>query len=297
MNSEEILKEIYKPLRVTILGKVKIFDTTNGKYVIKDKGKANIRDVYNYLSSRNFNYFPKIIDDTRSEVNIFEYVEDTKMPNDQKAMDLISLVASLHEKTSYFKEVSMDTYQEIYDNIKSNIVYLKDYYNDLFDRYVLEEFMSPSKYLLTRNYTTIKDALDFCERELDLWFNMAKDSNRQRVALLHNNLELSHYIRGNEDYIISWDDSKIDTPVWDIVKFYKKEYYDLEFKSILSKYLDEYKLNKDELKLLFILMVLPDKIVLDKNEYDNTNIVRNFLDYLYKTEELVRPYYTEEKEK
>ena len=61
--------------------------------------------------------------------------------------------------------------------------------------------------------------------------------------------------------------------------------------------MEEYKLNKDELKLLFILMVLPDKIVLDKNEYDNTNIVRNFLDYLYKTEELVRPYYTEEKEK
>ena len=79
------------------------------------------------------------------------------------------------------------------------------------------------------------------------------------------------------------------------MKFYKKEYYDLEFSSILKEYLDDYKLNKDELKLLFILLVLPDKIEFGNNEYHNTNIVRNFLDYLFKTEELIRPYYAEEK--
>ncbi len=295
MNSEELLKEIYKPLRVTIQGKVKIFDTTEGKFVVKEKGKANIRDVYSYLNSRNFSYFPKIVDDTRSGVNIYEYVEDSPTPKNQKAHDMIRLVALLHNKTSYFKEVSLDTYQEIYENIKSNTTFLREYYNSLFDEFLLEEFMSPSKYLFTRNYTTISDALSFCDKELDEWFDLVKEESKQRVALLHNKLELSHYIKGDNDYLVSWDDSTIDTPVWDIVKFYKKEYYDLEFSSILKEYLDDYKLNKDELKLLFILLVLPDKIEFGNNEYHNTNIVRNFLDYLFKTEELIRPYYAEEK--
>ena len=124
MNSVDVLKEIYKPLKVTIQGKVKVFDTMQGKYVIKEKGNADIRKIFNYLTSRNFNYFPKIIDDTRSEVNVFEYVEEVETPKDQKAQDLINIVALLHSKTSYYKEVSEDKYKEIYEMIKSNVDYL-----------------------------------------------------------------------------------------------------------------------------------------------------------------------------
>ena len=139
MNSVDVLKEIYKPLKVTIQGKVKVFDTMQGKYVNKEKGNADIRKIFNYLTSRNFNYFPKIIDDTRSEVNVFEYVEEVETPKDQKAQDLINIVALLHSKTSYYKEVSEDKYKEIYEMIKSNVDYLDQHYNDLFDNFITLE--------------------------------------------------------------------------------------------------------------------------------------------------------------
>ena len=48
-------------------------------------------------------------------------VEDILMPSEQKAQDLMEVIASLHQKTTFFKNVSQDTYQEIYENIDSNI--------------------------------------------------------------------------------------------------------------------------------------------------------------------------------
>ena len=52
-------------------------------------------------------------------------------------------------------------------------------------------------------------------------------------------------------------------------------------------------LSDDEKKLLFILLSLPDEIIFDKNEFKSCINIRNNLDYIYKTEELIRPYYLE----
>ena len=44
--------------------------------------------------------------------------------------------------------------------------------------------------------------------------------------------------------------------------------------------------------LLFIMLVMPDEINLTDNELNNVTITRKYLDYIYKTENLVRPYYS-----
>ena len=44
-----------------------------------------------------------------------EYVEDVNISLEQKALDLIKVVALLHSKTTYFKEVTKDKYKEIYE--------------------------------------------------------------------------------------------------------------------------------------------------------------------------------------
>ena len=89
--SLEILKAIYKPYRYTIKGKTTILETTSGDFIIKPKNK-DINELYNYLTNRGFMNFPKIIDASRDEVNVFEYVEDTKLPKEQKCEDLIELI-------------------------------------------------------------------------------------------------------------------------------------------------------------------------------------------------------------
>ena len=145
----EILKSIYKPYKYTIKGKATILETMTGEYIIKEKDK-DLKDLYNYLESRGFIFFPSLIDASRSDVNVFEYVTDSKRPEPQKLDDLMDTIASLHNKTSYFKEVSEDHFKKIYEDVKSNLLYQDNYYNTLFDIHINDIYMSPSVYLFMR---------------------------------------------------------------------------------------------------------------------------------------------------
>ncbi len=288
--SFEILKDIYKPYRYTIKGKVMILETTSGNFVVKTKEK-DLKDVYRYLQSRNFYEFPEIIDDSRDGVHVFPYIAEIQSPKEQKAQDLIQSIVSLHQKTTYYKTVSQDTYQEIYEAIESNIIYLKQYYEGLFDLYFAEIYMSPSHYFLMRNLSKILSSLEFSKKELDEWFSLVKDEKKQRVCFIHNNLSLDHYLKSDKDYFISWDHSKIDSPVLDLVTFYQREYFDLDFDGLFQIYQSKFPWNEHEKKLFFILISLPQKISFTKSEFENCHELRKCLDYLYKTEELIRPYY------
>jgi len=293
--SIEVLKRIYKPYRYTIKGKTTLLETTSGDFIVKEKNN-DIKSIYSYLKSRNFDYFPKLIDDARKDVNVFEKLEEAKMPKEQKMDDLVDLVSLLHNKTSYYKEVSEDAYKEIYEDIKNNIDYAREFYNKIYNSYIFEIYMAPSHYNLIRNISKIFSALDFCESELNIWYDDIKKENKQRVALIHNNLELNHFIRNDKSYLVSWDYAKIDTPVLDLVKLYQNEYFNFNFDTVIKKYFSKYPLNESEQKLFFIVISLPPAIALEDNEYNNCKKVRELLDYMFKTENLVRPYYSKEEE-
>lgn len=294
--SLEVLKAIYKPYRYTIKGKVTILETTSGDFIIKEK-KKNLNELYTYLSSRNFYNFPNLIDASRKDVNVFEYIEEIPTPIEQKAEDIIELIASLHNKTAYFKEVSEDTFKKIYEDIKNNIKYMQTHFTTLYETYFTEIYMRPSHYLYMRNFTKIKAVLSFCEKKLDEWYEMISHETKIRVATLHNNLELSHYLKSKDEFLISWDEYKIDTPILDIVNFYKKEYEKINFEVILKKYLLLFPLLEHEKKLMIILLAMPSIPKYQSSEFNNTKEMRRLFDYIYKTEELTRPYYTKEEEK
>ncbi|MEG0794705.1 MAG: hypothetical protein RSF02_02740 [Bacilli bacterium] len=291
--SLEVLKSIYKPYKYTIKGKATVLETTSGDFVIKEKNK-DINELYNYLISRNFNNFPKIIDSSRKDVNVYEYLTSTKMPDEQKCDDLIDLISNLHNRTCYFKEVSEDKYKSIYEDILQNISYLKNYYNVKYEMYFSEIYMSPSHYLLMRNFSKIESALEFCEKELDSWYSLVKEETKIRVSVVHNNLELDHFIKSDQDYLISWDDYLIETPVLDIVKLYKKEYERLNFEEALQRYFNNFPLLEHEKKLLFILIALPPTLENAKTEFDLCKEIRKKFDYVFKTEKVLRPYYSED---
>ena len=64
------MKELYdtlkeydlKPKSYQKLGKAILVGTNNGhKYVVKEKVRDNNTNIYKYLESRSFNYYPKIL--------------------------------------------------------------------------------------------------------------------------------------------------------------------------------------------------------------------------------------------
>ena len=288
----EILKSIYKPYRYTIKGKSTILETTCGDFIIKPKNK-DINELYTYLTNRGFINYPKIIDSSRDEVNVFEYVEDVKLPKEQKCDDLIEIIASLHNKTSYFKEVSEDRFKSIYEDVLSNINYLSNYYNTLYEIGFNEVYASPSNYIFMRNYYKLNSALEYAKSELENWYSLVTSETKIRVCLIHNNLELNHLLN---DKLISWDNYMIDTPVIDIVKLYKKEWKNINFSEILERYMYKFPLLEYEKKLLFILISMPPEIKKSDNEFEKCKVVSEVMDYVFKTEELIRPYNAEHEE-
>lgn len=279
------------PTRYQVKGKVTFVDTDRGSYAMKEM-EHDQEEIWNYLRSRNFLYYPEII---RYEDNILvtKKEQDIAMPREQKAADLTDLMALLHHKTTHYKEVDISDYKELYEDISNNIFYLQTYYDDMMSVIESHVVMSPSEYLLARNITLVYSALAFAKDALEKWYDMIKDKRKQRMVVLHNHLDLSHFIRNQNAYLTSWDKAKFGIPIFDFYKFYKKHGLEFEFDELLKRYERAYPLLEEERLLLFILIALPDKIEWDDSEYVMCQKVSNMIDMMYKTEQFISPYNTE----
>ena len=271
--------------KITLKNNVKIVDN---KYVIKKKSKS-LNGAFNYLLSRSFDYFPQIIREDDSNI-YYEYIEDVNEPNEQKIIDLLLLLSILHNKTTIYKEVDLDYYKSIYEDVSGKIDSTYKYYNDLMNNIDEEVYMSPSNYLIARNISIIYGALNYAKEHIDLWYKMVENERKVRLVTIHNNLCLEHYLKGNKPYFISWDRSKIDIPIYDLIHIYKKHYLEYDFKSIFKVYLDKYHLNKEEMILFLTLIAIPDKIRDNVSQYKNVLEVRRIIDYMYKTREILKEY-------
>ena len=147
-----------------------------------------------------------------------------------------------------------------------------------------ENYMSPSHYFLARNITNIFNALDYCEYELKKWYEQVKDLKKIRKVIIHNNLDLSHYMNNK---LISWGKSKFDLPIFDLEQLYRRTYNDFVWDELLSSYLSQNMLQEEEIKLLYIIISIPDEINFSNSEYQNTIIVSNLISYISKTSQLI----------
>lgn len=278
-----------QPAKITLAGKIKILSSDDKKYVIKEKNK-DLKSLYNYLNTRQFHNYPEIIDEDDDNY-IFDYINSVNIPINQKASDMANLLALLHNKTAYFKPITADYVKKIYEGIESNIIDIENYYNQQFDVIASDVVMSPSSYLLIRNSSKLLANFTFIKKELDEWLKMMSEKTKERVVYCHNNLSVEHFLSSADDYFISWDKYTVDTPVLDLMNLYSNDYNKYEFSNFFEVYNQRFPLSDEEKKLFFIMISLPKKIEFTNFEYDNTTKINNLMTYIYKTENLIRPYY------
>ena len=286
--NEIIKKHNIKPKKYKKIKTVTLIETENKKYIIKQNTK-DIKNIYEYLQTRNFNYIPKILNKDE-DYEITEYIQNYDIPKEQKIIDMIYLVSLLHNKTTHYKETTEDDFKELYEDINNNIQYLFGYYNDLITLIETKVYMSPCEYLIARNFTKILESLYYSKQELDSWYKIVKEKTKQRLVVLHNNLELDHFIENENKYLISWNKAKIGIPSFDLYKLYKKHGLEVDFEEIYKIYIKNSPLQKEEQKLFFILISLPQTLKLDKTEYQNTIEAGKMIDLIYKTQEFISPY-------
>lgn len=276
--------------RLTIKNKTKILDTNRGTLVLKKKdNNINLTNTFNYLESRSFDNYPKRVFENNN-YDVYEYINGYNEPDEQKILDLINLLTILHYKTTFYKEVDIDYFKEIYESTINKIDYIYNYYTDIISLIETSIYMSPVEYLIARNISKIYESLNYSKENINKWYELVKNKRRIRVVNIHNNLSLEHYIKGNKPYLISWEKSKIDNPIYDLYNLYLNHYLDFDFSELFLNYESKYPLLKEERILLFSLMTIPWKFEFDDNEYNLCKNARKLFDYLYKTEKLVTEY-------
>ena len=279
--------------RVEKINNVYLINTKNKRYIVKEL-QHDLNQKFEYLSSRNFNYFPNHF--TLDKYDIYKYIEDKNISNEERLNEIINLISLLHAKTTRYKKINIDDYKIIYENITEKLNKVEEYYISLNNQIDNEIYMSPSLYLLALNISKIYNAIAFSKYELDNWYEIVKNNEKERLAFIHNNLSLEHLLYNENPYLISWNKSRIDIPIYDLINLYKKYYNEIDFKVLLTTYQKRYPLNTEELKLFFIMISIPNKINFTNDEYENVIKVKETIEYLNESDKLIKPYYTQKKD-
>ena len=189
-----------------------------------------------------------------------------------------------------YKEIDLDNYKYIYEELNNKIEDNFNYYNTKMDNIESTIYMSPSDYLISRNISFIYSAINFAKRNIDYWYKLIENKRKVRVVVNHNNLSLEHYLKEDKPYLISWEKAKIDMPIYDLINMYNNHYLEFDFTELLDIYLSKYPLSKEELILFLTIISIPKKIKNNNSEYKNVLNIRRELDYIYKTSEIVKKY-------
>lgn len=262
----KIKKELNLDIKkISIYKNIKFIDTDKGKYIIK---KSFNNKIYQILEKNNFDNYVRNIKNI-NDYNIYPYIEDLNIDINEKALDLIYLISKLHKNTIYYKNINTNEIKEIYENKKNQVKDLNNYYDYL--RFIIEEknnYNTTDIYFL-KNISIIYLSLDLVDKYIEEWFTLMKDKTSIRMALTHNNLNLSHIIENDKPLLISWDHYKYDIPIYDFINFYKNDFKDLDFINLFNIYKNNISLTKEEILLTYIELLMPKKIILEENDLKN----------------------------
>ena len=284
------LKEIannynFKIKSLKVIGNVTIIESDKGNFVYKEK---NNYDIYDYLTTRGFSFFPKVINDKNSKYELTEYINEKNISKEQRLNDLIHIIGYLHHKTSFNKEIDIDELKTMYENMQDEANYLMNYYHDLNNYIDNNVFMSPSEYLLVSNIDLFYYLLRFVKVESTNWYNEINNNKGIRYSMIHGNLKLSHVLEGNNIYLISWNNAHIDNPNKDLISLYKDNYELINLDDLLREYEKENKLTRYEKLFLLLNLSIPKRIEFTKNTYLDCFNISKYIVYLKKIASIIQ---------
>ena len=287
-------KYSYKPKKILLEKRVNIIETQDGKLIIKKKNNNNVKDIFKYLRTKGFyNYLDSLNSDSDDKYLAFPYIDSINNDLSDKAKDLITLTALLHSKTYYYKSISLDEVKKIYEEKTDFLNELDKYYDELRAKMEEKQLLPPSNYYLLKNISWIFHSISSSKYFLDKWYDLIKNKKSIRIVLIHGNLELDHLLESNDKFIISWDNARNDSLVYDLINLYRKNFSDADFINLFRLYEKIFPLEQYERYFLFSLMFEPTKIVLDNIDILNMRKFYYLIEYLKTSSDIVSNYHSE----
>ena len=248
------------------------------KTYVRKESKNDIISKYNYLESKDFHNYIKTIIINGYEIR--DYIKEVDITKEDKISELINIISILHFKTTHYKNYSLNEIKDFYEHTTDEINSIKDYYNNIIEEYDINYFLKPSINFLINNISLIFVSLDNCKYFLDKWYEIVKEKLRKRVVMNHNNLKLSNLIVGDYSYLINFDHSIIDYPIYDIVSIFKNNYKYIDMIDTYKTYCDKCSLFKEEIYLLFVELLKIEKVTFNSLDIINTRKLSELISYL-----------------
>lgn len=267
--------------KIRYIKSIKVIENETKDIVLK-KEPETINDIYNILNNRKFEYYLNPIE-RKKEYEIYPFINEIEMPISDKSIDLIYIMTNLHNKTTSYEEISTDEIKKIYEETIDIINNKYSYYLKLQDEYEEHIIMTPAELLLMKNISKIYYMLNIAKENIEQFYKNIENVHHIRKVQSHGNLSLDHLLESENKYLISWGKSKKDFPIMDLVTFYKKEYKEIDIKSLFDEYNKKYQLNPVEKYLFFSLINIPEYLNKKNDYYLDTIEVRNLVDYIDKT--------------
>lgn len=295
MNNLQATLEQYhlRPYQYQYINHACIIDTDHGKFVIKKKKREDKDQLYDYLLSRDFSFFLYPENDLKDPYEVYAYFDEVKIPQEEKAKDLMYVLSQLHNRTTSYRNLDLDRIKEIYEDKKKQVQYLKLYYHDLEETMMMHVYNSPAEYLLLRNMDKISNTLEYSDVLLEEWYHTITAIKKERITFTHNHLSLDHFLDSKEAKLINFDYAKYNSPIYDFVTFYKNHYKELDMESLYHVYQQKFPFHKEEELLFFIELIIPWKITFTNQTYHNCILVYNLNRYL----DVTRSFILKEQEK
>ena len=277
MNKHLIDKNNLKANKITYRGNSIVLNTPLGLFILNNKD--NIK-TYDYLISRGFNYILPIVDYDNSSI-LFKYENPINYNINEKALDYVKLLSLLHNKTSYFINIKKEENKKIFDKLKKYIEEIKNYYDNITSKIENNIYYSPNEYLFIRNVSAVYNNIFLLYDRLEKWYEKYKNNTKKRVCTLYNNYDLNDLIKTKDNiYLYDFKKSYIDSPIYDLNKFYNIYFDHFDFNNLYKVYNKTLELNEYEKDLLMILNLIPPKIIIDNN-IDNIYEIKKKINRIY----------------
>ncbi len=264
--------------QISYINKSKIIIKSGKKYFVK-KRKIDISAIYQELENRGFNNYlaPLEINDNEE---IYPYINEIFCRKEDRAIDIMLLLSQLHNKTMHFEKTNSDDLKGIYEDVIKRLDTAYYYYLSMQDTIEEHVYMSPAELLLMENISKVYYMINVSRQNIEKFYQLAEKKETIRKVQLHGNISLKHIVESKNKYLISWNASHVDFPVYDLLNFFKSDYRNIDFLPLLKKYNSNFPYTEEEENLFLALINIPPVIAINNSSYNNTIIVKNFVDYL-----------------
>ncbi|MFX3624039.1 MAG: spore coat protein YsxE [Ectobacillus sp.] len=268
---------------------VKVY-TSQGAYALK-KIRAKKLERSNFvhhlqlLSEKGFTNFAPVYH-TRDGQYIFGNGEEyyylmpwfeglsSKSEEHDEYHQLFQTLAQMHKKTLREEKIAEEAVAQHYNVVSGRWEEDRNRLEQFLTECEAKWYMSPFELQYCTYYHHIIRAHEFASKQLEEWYEAMKEKETTRIALIHGNVSLSHFLFDHQrnGYFISLENSQYSTPIQDLVQFYTRSFYTYPIaRNDRYEWYQEYQktlpFTKEEKKLMLAYLAYPQKFVKQVVQY------------------------------